>query len=149
MELHTLQNSSRAFKRRRRVGRGVGSGLGKTCGRGVKGAGSRSGWKQRARYEGGQIPLYRKLPTRGFCNTRFQRRFDCINLDRIDQLFSDGAVVNVTSLYEVGFLKGDTYGVKVLANGELTKKVRLEVQALSKQAEQKLKAAGIEYSVVE
>src|SRR5262249_39578510 len=95
MELHSLQNSSRPAKRRKRVGRGMGSGLGKTCGRGHKGAGSRAGYKTRARYEGGQLPLYRKVPGRGFSNARFQKKLDAINLNQIEKLFNDGDVVNL------------------------------------------------------
>lgn len=148
MELHSLENATRAWKRRKRVGRGPGSGLGKTCGRGHKGAGSRSGWKARERYEGGQIPLYRKLPQRGFSNVVFQKRFDAINLRQIDRMFSDGDVVNLDTLRSHGFLKGPSNGIKLLADGELTKKVRVEVHAMSKQAEEKLKTAGIAYSIV-
>ncbi len=148
MELHSLENSARPFKRRKRVGRGIGSGLGKTCGRGHKGAGARSGWQSRDRYEGGQLPLYRKVPGRGFSNARFQKKYDAINLGEIEELFSDGDVVNLQKLYEIGFLKGCSYGIKVLAQGELTKKVTLEASAFSKQAEEKLKNANITYSVV-
>ena len=149
MELNLLQNTDRPYKRSRRVGRGPGSGLGKTCGRGIKGAGSRSGWKSRARYEGGQIPLYRKLPVRGFSRARFQKKYDCINLAQIEQMYSDGEVVNLDTLRERSYFKGVTYGIKLLAEGELTKKVSFEVQAISKQAEEKLKAANLAYAIVE
>ena len=149
MDLQSLENTSRPYKRCKRVGRGIGSGLGKTCGRGVKGAGSRSGYKRRDRYEGGQIPLYRKLPERGFSNVRFQRRLDAINLGQLDVLFEDGDVVSLETLRETGFLKGSSYGVKILSEGELTKKVTVQVHALSKQAEEKLKNAGIAYEILE
>jgi large subunit ribosomal protein L15 len=148
MDLNSLENRTRPWKRCRRVGRGVGSGLGKTCGRGHKGAGSRSGWKKRERYEGGQIPLYRKLPERGFSRVRFQKRYDCINLGQIEQMFSEGEVVSIESLREHCFIKGTSYGVKILAEGELTKKVTFEVQAISQQAEEKLKKAGLSYTIV-
>ncbi len=148
MELHTLTNSSRPFKRRKRVGRGMGSGLGKTCGRGQKGAGSRSGYKTRARYEGGQLPLYRKLPGRGFNNKRFQKKLDAINLGDIENLFADGDVVNLQTLRAAGYISGTSYGVKVLSEGELTKKVRIEVNAMSKKAEEKLQQAQIQYSII-
>lgn len=148
MKLHTLQNTSRPYKRTKRIGRGIGSGMGKTCCRGHKGAGSRSGWKSRARYEGGQLPLYRKIPARGFSNARFQQKFDTINLYEIESLFSDGDLVSVETLFEIGFLKGQSYGIKVLSNGTLNKKVRIEAQSFSKQAEEKLKAANIEYTIV-
>lgn len=149
MQLNSLTNSSRPAKRRKRVGRGIGSGLGKTCGRGVKGAGSRSGWKKRERYEGGQIPLYRKLPERGFNNAAFQKRYDCVNLWQIDQIFSDGDLVSLDTLRDRNYFKGTSYGLKILSEGEITKKLRFEVQALSKGAEEKLKKAGLEYLIVE
>jgi large subunit ribosomal protein L15 len=147
MELHSLENTSRPYKRCKRVGRGIGSGLGKTCGRGHKGASSRSGWKKRERYEGGQLPLYRKLPTRGFSNVRFQRRYHCINLGQIDQLFSDGDVVNVMTLHVHGFLKGTSYGIKVLSDGDLTKKVTIEAQSISQKAQEKLEQAKIPFTI--
>jgi len=126
----------------------MGSGLGKTCGRGHKGAGSRAGWKSRARYEGGQLPLYRKVPGRGFSNARFEQKLDVINLGQIEMLFSDGDVVNVQTLREAGYLSGDSYGIKVLSEGTLTKKVRIEAQSLSKKAEEKLQQAKISYTIV-
>jgi large subunit ribosomal protein L15 len=148
MELHSLQNETRAWKRRRRVGRGIGSGLGKTCGRGVKGAGSRSGWKSRDRYEGGQIPLYRKLPVRGFSRARFQKKLDCVNLGHVDRLFNDGDIVSLETLKAAGFLKGVSFGIKLLGEGDLTKKVTFEVSAISQQAEEKLKKIGVAYTIV-
>ena len=148
MDLHSLSNETRPWKRRKRVGRGVGSGRGKTSTRGVKGAGSRAGWKSRERYEGGQIPLYRKLPERGFSNAAFQRKLDCINLHQIDLLFADGEVVNLETLKGHGLLKGNSYGLKILGDGELTKKVTIEAKAFSKNAEEKLQQAGIQYTVV-
>ena len=148
MELQSLENTSRPYKRRKRVGRGIGSGLGKTCGRGVKGAGSRSGYKRRDRYEGGQIPLYRKLPERGFSNAQFQTKMDVVNLSQLEFMFQDGDVVNLESLKKAGFLKGPSFGIKVLAEGELTKKVTLQVHAMSKQAEQKLQSAGIKFEIL-
>lgn len=148
MELHSLQNATRCYKKPKRVGRGIGSGLGKTCGRGHKGAGARSGWKSRERYEGGQLPLYRKIPGRGFSNVRFQKKLDAINLEQIDKLFSDGDTVNVETLFEAGFLSGTSYGIKVLAKGELKKKVTLQASAFSAAAEEKLKKAKIAYSII-
>jgi len=148
MQLHALKNSSRPFKRRKRVGRGVGSGRGKTCTRGVKGAGSRSGWKARERYEGGQIPLYRKLPERGFTRGRFQKRLHAISLAQIDKFFKDGEIVNIETLRKYGLLKGESFGVKLLSTGELTKKVTVEAQALTRQAEEKLKKAKVPYTIV-
>ena len=148
MELHSLTNSSRPFKRRKRVGRGMGSGLGKTCGRGHKGAGSRAGYKSRARYEGGQLPLYRKIPGRGFSNARFAVKLDAINLGQIDRLFSDGDVVNMQTLLEAGYIHASSNGIKILSEGTLTKKVRIEANAMSKKAEEKLQQAQIQYTIV-
>lgn len=148
MELHSLTNSSRPYKRRKRVGRGMGSGLGKTCGRGQKGAGSRAGYKTRARYEGGQLPQYRKLPTRGFNNARFQKKLDAINLGELDSVFSDGDVVTLQTLRDAGLISGTSYGFKVLSEGEITKKIRIEANAMSKKAEEKLQQAQIQYTII-
>lgn len=148
MDLHSLKNSNRPFKRRKIVGRGMGSGRGKTSTRGHKGAGSRAGWKSRARYEGGQLPLYRKLPGRGFSNARFQQKLDAINLGQIEKLFSDGDVVNVQTLHDAGFISGKSNGIKVLSEGTLTKKVRIEATAVSKKAEEKLQQAKIAFTLV-
>ncbi len=148
MPLHCLLNTSRPKKRRKRVGRGIGSGLGKTCGRGVKGAGSRSGYKTRTRYEGGQLPLYRKLPQRGFSNAAFRRpRFDCINLAQIEEIYHDGETVNLDTLYQKGYISGSSAGLKILGHGELTKKIKIEAQAYSASAEEKLKAGSFEFTL--
>lgn len=137
--LHTLQNSSRPKKSRIRVGRGSGSGKGKTCGRGEKGAGSRSGYKTRQGYEGGQFRLYMKLPERGFNNTRFRTSYESINLGQIEAVFDNGDTVNVETLRERGIINGSKRdGIKLLGNGELTKKVAIEVHAASETAKQKL-----------
>ena len=148
MELHILQNSSRPFKRRKRVGRGIGSGRGKTCCRGVKGDSARSGEKVRSRFEGGQVPLFRKMPVRGFTRGRHLKRYDSINLQQIDRLFSDGELVDMFTLRAKGFLKGFTYGIKVLGEGELTKKVTISVQNISDAAIEKLEKHGIQYEIV-
>lgn len=147
MQLHSLKNTSRPKKKVVRVGRGIGSGFGKTCARGHKGAKSRAGYKRRERYEGGQLPLYRKLPTRGFSNLRFQKRFDVINLAQIEELYSDGDVVNIETLHQRGFLKGSTFGIKILSEGELTKKVRIEAQAMSQKTQEKLEKAKIQFTI--
>jgi len=149
MQLEGLFNTTRPFKRRKRVGRGLGSKRGQTSCRGQKGAGSRSGWKSRDRYEGGQLPLYRKLPARGFSNVRFQKKFDVINLAEIDGLYQDGEIVNLLTLREKQFLKGSTYGIKVLGVGELTKKISIEAQSFSKSALEKLQANGVPFVVAQ
>ena len=148
MNLTDIKKSKKHHVIRLRVGRGIGSGRGKTSGRGHKGAGSRSGWKSRARYEGGQLPLYRKMPERGFTRGRFLRRLDSINLAEIELLFHDGDVVDLMALRDKGFLKGTTYGLKILGHGELTKKVTIEAHAISASAKEKLDRAGVSYSII-
>ncbi len=144
--LQNLKNSSRPRKSVKRVGRGLGSGLGKTCGRGEKGAGARSGYKRRLTYEGGQFRLFMKLPIRGFSNARFKRVFESVNLKQIDKMYKDGEVVNCHTLAAKGFIKGRNLRVKVLGDGELTKKVKIEAHAFSETAKDKLQKAKIEFS---
>ena len=148
VSLSTLKNSHRKQKDGKRVGRGIGSNRGVTCGRGTKGQGARSGAKRRHTYEGGQFRLFMKLPTRGFTRGRFLKRLDSINLRQIEGLYSDGEVVNMTTLRAHGFISGRSYGIKVLGEGELTKKVKLEVTAVSDGARAKLEAAKVEYTII-
>lgn len=136
--LHTLQNTTRPFKKRKRVGRGLGSGTGKTCGRGEKGAGSRSGYKRRHTYEGGQFRLFMKLPQRGFNNARFRTEYEVINLGQIDTLFNNGDTVNLETLRARGVVSGNRDGIKLLGDGDLTKKVTIEVDVASQSAQEKL-----------
>lgn len=147
--LNTLKDTTRERKSRRRVGRGIGSGLGKTCGRGEKGAGSRSGYKRRLGYEGGQMRLFMKMPIRGFSNARFRKPYDVVNLGQINEMYEDGETVSFETLIERGFLSGPTYGVKILGNGDLTKKVTIEASAFSESAREKLQRAGIQFSVID
>lgn len=144
--LGTLKNNQKR-KTRKRVGRGIGSGLGKTCGRGEKGAGSRSGWKRRDTYEGGQMRLFQKLPFRGFSNERFRRALEVVNLGEIQNAFEDGETVNIITLAQKGLISGSIYGVKLLAKGDLTKKVTIELDAASNAAIEKLRHAKIKYSI--
>lgn len=146
--LNSLKNSSRPKKPYQRVGRGLGSGLGKTCGRGQKGAGARSGWRKRWGYEGGQMRMFMKLPERGFSNVRFQRLLHTVNLSDIENFYSDGEEVTLLTLAERGFIKGATYGWKLLGNGKLTKKVKIEADEISEGAKKKLDQAKIEYTVL-
>ncbi|MCH9627630.1 MAG: 50S ribosomal protein L15 [Chlamydiales bacterium] len=143
VKLESLSNCSRESKKRKLLGRGTGSKRGKTCGRGHKGMGARSGYKTRLGYVGGGVPLHKRVPTRGFSNARFARKLDVINLDQIEAVYQDGEVVNLESLKSKGFLSGQSNGVKVLANGKLSKKVTFQVEAFSKGALDKLKEAGI------
>lgn len=145
--LDKLKNTTRPSKARKRVGRGLGSKLGKTCGRGEKGAGSRAGYKRRLGKEGGNMPLFMKLPIRGFSNVRFRRAYDVINLDQLNDVFQDGETVSIETLQERGFISGPTYGVKLLGTGELTKKLIIRVQALSDSAREKLTHAKIDFEI--
>ena len=147
--LHSLTNTTRNLKSKKRVGRGPGSGLGKTSGRGQKGAGARSGYKRRYGYEGGQFPLYKKLPTRGFSNVRFQKPLHVVNLYQLDRMFNDGDEVSLETLYQHGYLCGKTFGFKILGKGELTKKVTIKATSISKSAQNKLDKAGIKYHCIE
>jgi large subunit ribosomal protein L15 len=149
MKLSELKNTHQVRKRRKLVGRGPGSGLGKTCGRGHKGDKSRSGYKHRGAYEGGGLPLFQRVPKRGFSHARFARPYYAINLDRLEAIFEDGETVNVEALLKKGISRRRLiFGLKILGNGELTKKVVIEAQAFSPQALRKLEAKGIEFKRV-
>jgi large subunit ribosomal protein L15 len=149
MNLSQLSNSHRPYQKPKRVGRGVGSKKGKTCGKGNKGDKSRQGHKFRFGYEGGQLPLYKKLPTRGFTNGRFTSVNFAINLGMIDKLYNDGEVVSLKTLQEKGFApRRVPGGLKILSNGELTKKVTIEAVGFSEGAQQKLKALGLSFKEV-
>lgn len=149
ISLSNLNNPTRPKKRRKRVGRGPGCGLGKTCGRGEKGDGARSGYKRRYGYEGGQFRTFMKLPERGFNNARFRQEYDVINLGQIEKLFENGQTVDIDSLRDKGFFSGPSYGFKVLAQGELTKAVKIHASAFSDAAREKLKRARIEFVEVD
>ena len=147
--LSQLKDSSRPPKRVQRVGRGIGSKRGETCGRGGKGDSARQGYRKRFGYEGGQVPLYRKLPIRGFTRGRFIKESHAIGLDTIDAYFKDGDVVNMSTLREKGLVSRKLPGgIKILSNGELTKKVTIEAHGFSAAAIQKLQDKAISYTVV-
>ncbi len=148
INLHNLKNTTKERKPRKVCGRGIGSGLGRTCGRGEKGAGSRSGYKRRYGYEGGQFRLFMKIPIRGFNNAQFQRRLTSINLAQIEQVYNDGDVVNAESLAKHSFFSGKIHGIKLLGTGELTKKVSFEIHAISKGARDKLQNAKISFTLL-
>jgi large subunit ribosomal protein L15 len=147
MELSTLRPAPGAKKPRKRVGRGPGSGLGKTSGRGEKGQKSRSGYSRRFGFEGGQMPLTRRIPKRGFTNI-FRVEFQVINLRDLERLFADGDAVTPASLKEKGLLRRSGQPVKVLANGELTKKLKVEAHGFSAAARARIEAAGGSCEVV-
>ena len=140
IRLESLENTSRPKKRRKLLGRGPGSKRGKTCGRGQKGMGARSGYKTRQGYIGGGARLHMRLPTRGFSNARFTCRFDIINLEQIEKLYSDGETVSSKTLYEKGYVKDpSSNGVKVLGTGTLSKKVKFEISRITDSAREKIK----------
>ena len=144
MMIHEITPNAGRYKKRKRVGRGPGSGTGKTCGRGHKGARSRSGatGSIRAGAEGGQMPLFRRLPKRGFSNARFHTPFVIVNVKALDTKFDDGADVNHQTLVEVGLLANTKVPVKILGQGDLRKKLTVTAKAFSKAAVDKITAAG-------
>ncbi len=149
MKLHELQNVSRPKKKIQRVGRGPGSKRGKTSCRGIKGDGSRSGYKRRYGYEGGAVPLYKRLPTRGFTRGRFCKEHLALNLSTIEKFYQDGETVNLMTLKEKGLCPRKVPGgVKILSNGDLTKKVTIEAQNFSKNALKKLEEKKISFKIV-
>ncbi len=140
LKLNNLSPEKGARRRNKRVGRGPGSGLGKTAGRGHKGARSRSGFSQKPGFEGGQMPLHRRLPKRGFTNI-FKAQYTILSLSDLDQ-FEEGSVVDHDALVNVGMVKGKNTLVKVLANGEITKPLTVDVDKVSRGAAEKIAAAG-------
>ena len=141
MRLHELNAGSR--KKRKRVGRGPGSGLGKTCGRGHKGAKSRSGFKNKRGFEGGQTPLKRRLPKFGFTNPNRQT-YQLINLDRLEKLeqLTDGASLEMQQMLEMGLIRNTKTPVKLLGRGSLTKKIKITVDKASRGAVESVTQAG-------
>lgn len=139
LKLNTLAPSEGARKDRKRVGRGPGSGSGKTAARGHKGARARSGYSMRAGFEGGQMPLHRRLPKRGF-NNIFKKVYSIVSLDDLNH-FENGSVVDTNTLVDAGIIKQDSL-VKILANGELTKSLTVKIAKISQGAKEKIEAAG-------
>ena len=129
-------------KKDRRVGRGSSSGRGSTAGRGNKGQQSRSGGKVYVGFEGGQMPLYRRIAHRGFSNFPFKKEYACFNLCDIEAKYADGETVDKKTLIEKGLLKGSVLSVKILANGEITKKLTFNVEKVSESAKAKIEKAG-------
>ena len=140
MEIHELGPAYGATTSRRRIGRGTGSGLGKTAGKGHKGQKARSGGSIRRGFEGGQTPLYRRLPKRGFTN-HFAINYATINVSDLEK-YDNGAVVTIETLLNDGTIRKSLDGLKVLGNGELTKKVTVVASKFSKSAEDKIVKAG-------
>lgn len=142
MNLHTLKPRPGAKHRIKRLGCGESSGLGKTSGRGHKGQKSRSGGGVRPGFEGGQMPLHRRLPKRGFNNTRFQDKIVIVNVATLSERFEDGATVNEESLRAAKLIKGAFDAIKVLGHGDLDKKLTVEGCKVSKSAREKIEQAG-------
>ena len=147
MKLHELERNIGATHARKRVGRGPGSGLGKTSGKGQKGQKARSGVSIGAVFEGGQLPLYRRIPKRGFKNTRFQTVYATINVSELNR-FEDGTVVTPALLKDTGLIKKQLDGVKVLGNGKLEKKLTIQANKFSTSALDKIKEAGSKAEVI-
>jgi len=142
MKLHTLTYNKGAKHRIKRLGKGESSGLGKTAGKGHKGQKARTGRNVRVGFEGGQMPLHRRLPKRGFNNTTFATKYAIINLCDIDSRFDDGATITEVELRQLGLVKGIYDAVKLLGNGELTKKFTISVDKISKSAQEAITKAG-------
>ena len=141
MQLHTLKPRAGARHRVKRLGKGESIGLGKTSGRGGKGQTARSGSSIRPGFEGGQMPLYRRIPKRGFNNIRFATIYSVVNLSDLNR-FDEGARVDETALRACGLVRGHNDGVKILATGDLTKKLTIVADKFSAAAKQKIEAAG-------
>mgnify|MGYP005980131523 FL=1 len=147
MKLHELEKNIGATHAKKRVGRGSGSGLGKTSGRGQKGQKARSGGSINPVFEGGQLPLYRRLPKRGFSNYPFKKEYAVINLSDLN-VFEDGTVVTPALLKEKGIVKKQLSGIKVLGEGQLDKKITVQAHKFSKSALDKINESGSKAEVI-
>ncbi|NLL55821.1 MAG: 50S ribosomal protein L15 [Clostridiales bacterium] len=142
MKLHTVSPAEGAVTKAKRLGRGIGSGKGKTSGKGHKGQWARSGGGVRVGFEGGQMPLIRKIPKRGFKNTQFKKVYSIVNIDALE-MFDNGVEITAELLLANGILsKIEPYGLKVLGNGELTKKLTVKANKFTKSAVEKIEKAG-------
>src|SRR5687767_1839174 len=140
ISLNTLKPAKGSTHKKKRVGRGPGSGLGKTAGRGEKGQKSRSGFSRQIGFEGGQMPLHRRLPKRGFTNI-FKREYAVVNLADLDR-FDNGATVDESALRSAGLVKGRYDGIKILGNGKLSKKLTVHAAKFSESAKKQIEEAG-------
>ena len=147
MKLYNLHANEGATHATKRLGRGTSSGHGKTSGKGHKGQNARSGGGVRAVFEGGQLPLYRRLPKRGFTNARFKVEYAVINMTDLNR-FDDGAVVTPELLKEMGLVKNQLSGIKVLGNGTLEKKVTIKAHRFTQSALKKIEEAGSKAEVI-
>ena len=149
MKLDDILSTAGKKKRRKRVGRGDGSGLGKTSGRGHKGYGSRAGAKRRLGYEGGQTPVLFRFPNRGFSNVNFRTEYQVINVAVLQEKFDDGETVDRDALAKAGLIDPDGGMVKILGDGELSKKLTVVAEKFSKSAAEKIAQAGGAVTVIE
>lgn len=147
MNITEITKLAGAHRRRRRVGRGRGSGWGKTCGRGHKGAGSRAGSVRSSLSEGGQMPMFRRVPKRGFNNAQFAVRFTIVNVGDLEQRFEAGDHVTRQSLAEAGLIRNVRRPVKILGNGSISKKLVVDAAKFSRTAMDKIQAAGGEVKI--
>ena len=147
MKLHELEKNIGATHAKKRVGRGSGSGLGKTSGRGQKGQKARSGGSINPVFEGGQLPLYRRLPKRGFTNALFKTTYATINVEDLN-VFEDGTVVTPALLKDKGIIKKGLDGLKVLGNGKLERKLTIQANKFSNTALEKIKESGSKAEVI-
>ena len=147
MKLHELSPAEGSKKAARRIGRGHGSGWGKTAGKGHKGQKARAGHGMRPGFEGGQMPLQRRIPKSGF-NNIFAKEIVAVNVGTLERKFENGATVDINALVEAGVVKGSFDGVKILSNGSLTKSLTVKATAFSKSAKEKIEAAGGKAEVI-
>ena len=147
MRLHDLSPAPGSTKERKRIGRGPASGQGKTAGKGHKGQLARAGRGMRAGFEGGQMPLQRRLPKRGF-NNIFRTEMTIVNVKALEERFENGATVDIEAMIQAGLVKKTMDGVKILGNGDITKKLTVRANAFSESAKQKIEAAGGKAEVI-
>lgn len=145
---HEITSVAGRYKKRKRIGRGPGSGHGKTSGRGHKGSLSRSGAFHKTLHEGGQLPIFRRVPKDGFSNAKFQCRYVIVNIGQLEK-FEDGASVGLESLTQAGLIDGVSGKVKILGDGELTKRLDVSAHKFSKSAVQKIAACGGKTTVIQ
>ena len=148
MQIHDVTAKGKKYKNRKRVGRGIGSGTGKTAGRGHKGQRSRSGDNPRPGFEGGQMPLYRRVPKRGFTNARFKKHFTLVNVCGLNG-FEDGATVDLETVLSHGLSRKTGVMLKVLGQGEIERKLTVKAHRFSATAKEKIEAAGGTVEVLE
>ena len=149
MMIHEITEKAGKYKSRKRIGRGHGSGSGKTSGRGHKGAGSRSGYSRRPAFEGGQMQYFRRIPKRGFSNADFKTVYHIVNLSSLAERFEAGATVDATALVEAGLIRNFKNPVKILGNGDLTISLNVTADKFSASAVKKIEAAGGSVTVIE